>query len=39
MIYLFLIINVLHGNIDQTLVNLLHGLLDFEIGLLDHRVI
>ena len=30
---------VLHGNIDQTLVNSLHGLLNFEIGGLDCHVI
>ena len=30
---------VLHGNIDQTLVKSLHGLLNFEIGGLDCRVI
>ena len=30
---------VLHGNIDQTLVNSLHGLLYFEIGGSDRRVI
>jgi len=30
---------VLHGNIDQTLVNSLHGLLNFEIGGLDSRVV
>ena len=30
---------LLHWNIDQTLVNLLHGLLNFEIGGLDCRVI
>jgi len=29
---------ILHGNIDQTLVNLLHGLLNFEIGELDCHV-
>ena len=30
---------VLHGNIDQTLVNSLHRLLNFEIGRLDCLVI
>ena len=30
---------LLHGNIDQTLVNSLHGLLNFEISGLDCRVI
>jgi len=30
---------VLHGNIDQTLANSLHGLQNFEIGGLDSRVI
>jgi len=29
----------LHGNIEQTLVNLLRGLLNVEIGGLDWRVI
>jgi len=28
----------LHGNIEQTLVNSSHGLLNFEIGGLDCRV-
>ena len=32
-------LGVLHGNIDQTLVNSLHNLLNFEIGELDCRVI
>jgi len=31
--------NLLHGNIDQALVNALHGLLNCEIGGLDCRVI
>ena len=31
--------NLLHGNIDQALVNSLHGLLNCEIGGLDCRVI
>ena len=30
---------ILHRNIDQTLLNSLHGLLDFEIGGLDCHVI
>jgi len=30
---------LVHGNIDQTLVNSLHGLLNCEIGGLDCRVI
>ena len=30
---------ILHGNIDQTLLNSLHCLLNFEIGRLDCRVI
>ena len=30
---------ILHGNIDQTLLNSLHSLLNFEIGRLDCRVI
>jgi len=30
---------VLYGNIDQTLVNSLHSLLNFEIGGLDRLVI
>jgi len=30
---------LVHGNIDQTLVKSLHGLLYFEIGGLDGRVI
>jgi len=29
---------LLHRNIDQTLVNSLHNLLDFEIGGLDCRI-
>jgi len=29
----------MYGNIDQTLVNSFHGLLNFEIGGLDCRVI
>jgi len=32
-------LQVLHWNIDQTLVILLHGLLIYEIGELDWRVI
>ena len=31
--------DILHGNIDQTLVNSLHGLLNCEIGGLDCRII
>jgi len=31
--------DILHGNIDQTLVNSLHGLLNFEICGLDCHVI
>ena len=34
-----MLILLLHGNIDQTHVNLLHGLLKFVIGGLDCRVI
>jgi len=30
---------ILHGNIDQTLKNSMHGLLNFEIGGLDCLVI
>ena len=30
---------ILHGNIDQTLVNSLHCRLNFEIGILDCHVI
>jgi len=30
---------VLHGNIDQTLVNLSHGMWNYEIGVLDCHVI
>jgi len=30
---------VLHGNIDQALVNSLHGLLTFDIGVLNGHVI
>jgi len=32
-------LNVLHGNIDQTLLNSLHGLLICKIGGLDCRII
>ena len=32
-------IYVLHGNIDQSIVSLLHGLLNCELGGLDWRVI
>jgi len=32
-------LRILHGNIDQTLVNYLHGLLSYELGRLYYRVI
>ena len=38
-VVMFLCNLVLYGNIDQTLINSLHGLLNFEIGGLDCRVI
>jgi len=37
--YVVSYMQLLHGNIDQTLVNSLHGLLNFETGELDCRVI
>ena len=36
---LLFVIDILYRNIDQTLVNSLHGLLNCEIGRLDCRVI
>ena len=38
-VYRYVSSKVLHGNIDQTLVNSLHRLLNSEIGGLDCRVI
>ena len=38
-VYRYVSSKVLHGNIDQTLVNSLHRLLNCEIGGIDCRVI